>query len=165
MKRALTPGTFDPITSGHLDIITRAAQLFDEVIVCVAASAGKHPLFTLKERTQLAREVTSHLPNVRVEPFCGMLVDFARQMDAQVVIKGLRAITDFEYEFQMSALNEQLDSDVETMFIMSPPQYMYLSSSVVREIASLHGDVSKFVPPVVADALHEKFAEAAVSAD
>lgn len=165
MKRALTPGTFDPITSGHLDIITRAAQLFDEVIVCVAASAGKHPLFTLEERTQLAREVTSHLSNVRVEPFCGMLVDFARQMDAQVVIKGLRAITDFEYEFQMSALNEQLDSDVETMFIMSPPQYMYLSSSVVREIASLHGDVSKFVPPVVADALHEKFAEAAVSAD
>ena len=158
MKRALTPGTFDPITSGHLDIITRAAQLFDEVIVCVAASAGKHPLFSLEERAQLAREVTAHLPNVRVEPFRGMLVDFARQMDAQVVIKGLRAITDFEYEFQMSALNEQLDHGIETMFIMSPPQYMYLSSSVVREIASLHGDVSKFVPPIVADVLHKKFA-------
>ncbi len=160
MKRALTPGTFDPITSGHLDIITRAAQLFDEVIVSVAASAGKNPLFALGERTALAREVTAHLPNVRVEPFSGMLVDFARQMDAQVVIKGLRAITDFEYEFQMAALNEQLDRGIETMFIMSPPQYMYLSSSVVREIASLHGDVDLFVPPVVADALRRRFGAA-----
>lgn len=158
MKRALTPGTFDPITSGHLDIITRAAQLFDEVIVSVAASAGKNPLFALGERTALAREVTAHLPNVRVEPFSGMLVDFARQMDAQVVIKGLRAITDFEYEFQQAALNIQLDGSAETMFIMSPPEYMYLSSSVVREIASLGGPVGRFVPPCVEAALRAKFA-------
>ena len=102
MRRALTPGTFDPITSGHLDIITRAAQLFDEVVVAVAQSAGKHPLFSLDERTALVRQVVEPLPNVRVEPFDCMLVDFARRMDAQAVIKGLRAITDFEYEFQQA---------------------------------------------------------------
>ncbi|MCI8341433.1 MAG: pantetheine-phosphate adenylyltransferase [Eggerthellaceae bacterium] len=158
MRRALTPGTFDPITSGHLDIITRAAQLFDEVVVAVAQSAGKHPLFSLDERTALVRQVVEPLPNVRVEPFDCMLVDFARRMDAQAVIKGLRAITDFEYEFQQAALNDQLDGSVETMFIMSPPEYMYLSSSVVREIASLGGPVGQFVPPCVEKALRAKFA-------
>ena len=158
MKRALTPGTFDPITSGHLDIITRAAQLFDEVVVAVAASAGKRPLFTLEERTALVEEVVVPLSNVRVKPFTGMLVDFARQEGAQVVIKGLRAITDFEYEFQQAALNIQLDGSAETMFIMSPPEYMYLSSSVVREIASLGGPVGRFVPPCVEAALRAKFA-------
>lgn len=159
MKRALTPGTFDPITSGHLDVITRAAQMVDEVVVAVAASEKKHPLFTLDERVALVREATAHLPNVRVEPFDELLVDFARRMDAEVVIKGLRAITDFEYEFQMTALNYQLDKEMETIFIMSPPQYMYLSSSIVREIASLHGDLDKFVPPCVKAALEEKFAD------
>ena len=158
MRRALTPGTFDPITSGHLDIIPRAAQLFDEVVVAVAQSAGKHPLFSLDERTALVRQVVEPLPNVRVEPFDCMLVDFARRMDAQAVIKGLRAITDFEYEFQQAALNDQLDGSVETMFIMSPPEYMYLSSSVVREIASLGGPVGQFVPPCVEKALRAKFA-------
>ena len=158
MRRALTPGTFDPITSGHLDIITRAAQLFDEVVVAVAQSAGEHQLFSLDERTALVRQVVEPLPNVRVEPFDCMLVDFARRMDAQAVIKGLRAITDFEYEFQQAALNDQLDGSVETMFIMSPPEYMYLSSSVVREIASLGGPVGQFVPPCVEKALRAKFA-------
>ncbi|WP_165053558.1 MULTISPECIES: pantetheine-phosphate adenylyltransferase [unclassified Adlercreutzia] len=161
MKRALTPGTFDPITSGHLDVITRAAQLFDEVVVAVAASQkkGPHgPLFSLEERVELARAATSHLPNVRVEAFDELLVDFARRMGAEVVIKGLRAVTDFEYEFQMTALNYQLDRELETMFIMSPPQYMYLSSSIVREIASLHGDLDEFVPPCVKKALERKFA-------
>ena len=159
MKRAVTPGTFDPITYGHLDIITRASQLMDEVIVAVAASAGKNPIFTLDERAELARQAVSHLPNVRVEPFSGLLVDFAREQDAQVLVKGLRAITDFEYEFQMAALNYELNRAIETVFIMSPPQYMYLSSSIVRELASLHSDVSKFVPPHVAAALAEKFSE------
>lgn len=159
MKRALTPGTFDPITSGHLDVITRAAQLMDEVVVAVAASPTKHPLFTLEERTELVQKATCHLSNVRVEPFDELLVTFAEKMDASVVVKGLRAITDFEYEFQMTALNYQLSQKLETVFIMSPPQYMYLSSSIVREIASLHGDFAQFVPPCVYDALMEKFAE------
>ena len=159
MKRALTPGTFDPITSGHLDVITRAAQLVDEVVVAVAASPKKRPLFTLEERTDLVRQATAHLPNVRVEPFDELLVTFAEKLGATVVVKGLRAITDFEYEFQMTAINYQLNSALETLFIMSPPQYMYLSSSVVRAIASLHGDVEQFVPPCVRDALARKFAE------
>lgn len=159
MKRALTPGTFDPITSGHLDVITRAAQLVDEVVVAVAASPKKQPLFTLDERTDLVLRATSHLSNVRVEPFDELLVDLAEKMDATVVIKGLRAITDFEYEFQMTALNYQLDKELETLFIMSTPQHMYLSSSIVREIASLGGDVSQFVPPCVNEALVKRYAE------
>lgn len=158
MKRALTPGTFDPITNGHLDIITRASQLMDEIVIAIAASPGKRPLFSLDERVQLVREATAHLPNVRAEPFDDLLVDFARRVGAQVVVKGLRAITDFEYEFQMTAINYQLSSELETVFIMSPPQYMYLSSSVVREVASLHGNVDAFVPPCVKAALARKFA-------
>ena len=158
IMRALTPGTFDPITSGHLDVITRAAQMFNEVIVAVAASPKKHPLFTLEERTELVRQATAHLSHVSVEPFTGLLVDFARDLGAGVVVKGLRAITDFEYEFQMTAINYQLSEDLETIFIMSPPRYMYLSSSVVREIASLGGDIEPFVPACVKEALKRKFA-------
>ena len=158
MKRAVTPGTFDPITYGHLDVITRAAQLMDEVVVAVAASPGKKPLFSLEERAQLAREACAHIPNVQVEPFDGLLVDFARKVDAQVLVKGLRAITDFEYEFQMAALNYQLATELETVFIMSPPQYMYLSSSIVRELAQLGSPVDKFVPTCVANALQKRFA-------
>ena len=157
MKRALTPGTFDPITNGHLDVITRAAQIMDEVIVAVARSAKKKPLFTHEQRIELAKQATSHLSNVRVVGFDKLLVDFARDVDARVVIKGWRAITDFEYEFQMTALNYQLSHAIETLFIMSPPQFMYLSSSIVREIASLHGDISTLVPPAVAKALLEKY--------
>ena len=132
--------------------------MVDEVIVAVAASPKKRPLFALEERARLVREATAHLPNVRVEPFDDLLVDFAAKMDATVIIKGLRAITDFEYEFQMTAINYQLNQALETLFIMSPPQYMYLSSSIVREIASLGGDVARFVPPCVAEALAAKFA-------
>lgn len=157
MKRVLTPGTFDPITYGHLEVITRAAQLSDEVIVAVAASPNKHPLFTLEERTKLIEEVTKHLPNVKVYPFDGLLVDLAHELGAQALVKGLRAITDFEYEFQMTALNYQLAPDLETMFIMSSPKYMYLSSSIVREVASLKGSVDRFVPPEVVAALERKF--------
>ncbi len=175
MKRALTPGTFDPITSGHLDVITRASQMFDEVVVAVAESPKKKPLFSLEERVSLVEQATAHLSNVRAVPFCGLLVDFADQMEATVLVKGLRAITDFEleatvlvkglraitdfeYEFQMTALNYQLHPDLETIFIMSPPQYMYLSSSIVREISSLHGDIKQFVPECVRVALEKKFA-------
>ena len=158
MKRALTPGTFDPITSGHLDVIARASQLVDEVVVAVADSQKKGPLFTLEERVELVRQATAHLSNVRVEPFKGLLVDFAKELDATVVVKGLRAITDFEYEFQMTAMNYQLSPQLETLFIMSPPQYMYLSSSIVREIAQMGGDIQQFVPPCVYEALKRKYA-------
>ena len=156
MKRALTPGTFDPITSGHLDVIARASQLVDEVVVAVADSQKKGPLFTLEERVELVRQATAHLPNV--EPFKGLLVDFAKELDATVVVKGLRAITDFEYEFQMTAMNYQLSPQLETLFIMSPPQYMYLSSSIVREISKMGGDIQQFVPPCVYEALKKKYA-------
>ena len=158
MKRALTPGTFDPITSGHLDVIARASQLVDEVVVAVADSQKKGPLFTLEERVELVRQATAHLTNVRVEPFKGLLVDFAKELDATVVVKGLRAITDFEYEFQMTAMNYQLSPQLETLFIMSPPQYMYLSSSIVREISKMGGDIQQFVPPCVYEALKKKYA-------
>ena len=158
MKRALTPGTFDPITSGHLDVIARASQLVDEVVVAVADSQKKGPLFTLEERVELVRQATAHLSNVRVEPFKGLLVDFAKELDATVVVKGLRAITDFEYEFQMTAMNYQLSPQLETLFIMSPPQYMYLSSSIAREISKMGGDIQQFVPPCVYEALKKKYA-------
>jgi pantetheine-phosphate adenylyltransferase len=157
VKRALTPGTFDPITSGHMDVITRASRIMDEVIVAVAASDKKKPLFDLDERVSLVKQAVCHIPNVRVEPFDELLVDFARRMDAEVVIKGLRAITDFEYEFQMTAMNYQLDRELETTFIMSPPQYMYLSSSIVREIALMGGSLNGLVPDCVKAALRNKF--------
>ncbi len=157
MIRALTPGTFDPITKGHLDVISRAAQIVDEVVVGVAVSQEKKPLFSLEERVELAKEACSTLHNVRVESFDSLLVDFAKEIDADILVKGLRAITDFEYEFQMTAINYQLDKKIETLFFMSPPQYMYLSSSIVRELASLGGEISDFVSPCVERALFDKF--------
>jgi len=159
MKRAVIPGTFDPITEGHSDIIRRASQIFDEIIVAVAESptkGGKGPLFTQDERVELAQASLADLDNVEVRPFDNLLVDFAKEVGAHVVVKGLRAVTDFEYEFQMTAMNYTLDSSIETVFIMSPPQYMYLSSSVVREIAALGGDYSNFVSPAVSEALQAK---------
>ncbi len=160
MKRALVPGTFDPITAGHVDVIKRSAQIFDEVIVAVAASVKKNPLFSLEKRLELCREALEEYSNVRVITFDGLLVDLAREYDSHVVVKGLRAVTDFEYEFQMTAFNYELSETMETFFIMSPPKYMYLSSSIVREMASMGGSVAGFVPPCVEKALCEVFASA-----
>lgn len=160
MRKVLVPGTFDPITLGHLDVIKRSSQLFDAVVVGVAASEKKNgsgPLFSLDERVALAREATSDLGNVEVLPFDNLLVDFAQSISATAVVKGLRATTDFEYEFQMAMLNYQLAPSLETLFVMSGPSYMYVSSSIAKEVASLGGSVESLVPAVVRDALEEKF--------
>ncbi len=155
MKRALCPGTFDPVTSGHLDIIGRAAGIFDEVVVGVALShdKGAGPLFSPDERVAFISNAVTHLPNVSVRPFDTLLVDFAQKMDARVIVKGLRAVTDFEHEFQMAQLNYRLDENIETMFIMSIPEYAYLSSSAVKEIARHGGSVRGLVPDAVCEAL------------
>ena len=161
MKKAVVPGTYDPLTSGHLDIIERASGLFSEVVVGVAASPHKNgggPLFSLEERVDLARAATVHLSNVTVIPFDQLLVDFAASIGAELVVKGLRVVTDFEHEFQMAALNWRLDSDIETVFIMSVPEYMYLSSSAVKEIALHGGPVRGLVPPCVEAPLTAKYA-------
>ncbi len=158
MKRAIVPGTFDPVTTGHLDVIERASSLFDEVVVGVAHSPDKGggPLFSADERVKLIEVVTSHLDNVSVRPFDTLLVRFAEQIGASVIVKGLRAMTDFEREFQMAALNWRLDSEIETLFIMAAPEHMYLSSSAVKEIASHGGSVRGLVPDVVQDAIDQK---------
>lgn len=160
MKRGLCPGTFDPVTSGHLDIIERASSLLDELVVAVALSPDKGggPLFSIDERVEMIRKATRHLPNVSVLPFDTLLVDFAHEVGATAIIKGLRAVTDFEREFQMAQLNYRLDKRIETMFIMAIPEYMYLSSSAVKEIARHGGSVKGLVPDVVEDALRHRLA-------
>ena len=156
--RAVYPGSFDPITNGHIYIAERAAAIFDEVRVSILVNPQKRSTFSVEERHAMAREALSYLPNVTVGHFTGLLVDYLRQEKARAIIRGLRAMSDFEYEFQMTAINYQLDSALETVFIMSPPQYMYLSSSIVRELAELHGDFASFVPPCVAAPLADRFA-------
>ncbi|MDM8300596.1 pantetheine-phosphate adenylyltransferase [Collinsella tanakaei] len=160
IEHALVPGTFDPITFGHIDVVTRARRLFPRVTVAVAASIGKNgsgPTFSLEERVELAREALGDLDGVEVRPFRGLLVDFAREEGAGALVKGLRAMTDFEYELQQADLNYRLDSDLESIFVMSAPQYGYISSSVVRQIASFGGDVSTLVPANVVAALREHY--------
>ncbi len=157
MRRAIYPGSFDPITNGHLDVIERARKLFDEVVVAVAHNDEKQPLFSLNDRLDLLRETAGKIDNVRIAEFEGLLVEFARNEEAGVVIRGLRAISDFEFEFQMALMNRKLDSEVETIFLMPKEEYTYLSSRIVKEIARLGGDVSGFVPACVAKALSRKF--------
>jgi pantetheine-phosphate adenylyltransferase len=149
INRAMYPGTFDPITRGHEDLVRRAASLFDEVIVAVADSRGKQPFFTLDERVAMARETLAAFPNVRVEGFAGLLMDFLRKQEAKIILRGLRAVSDFEYEFQMAGMNRKLYPDVETLFLTPSEQYMFISATMVREIATLGGDVSPFINPLV----------------
>jgi pantetheine-phosphate adenylyltransferase len=157
MRRAIYPGSFDPVTNGHLDVIERARKLFDEVVVAVAHNDEKQPLFSLKNRLDLLRETAGKIDNVRIAEFEGLLVGFARKEEAGAVIRGLRAISDFEFEFQMALMNRKLDAEVETIFLMPKEEYTYLSSRIVKEIARLGGDVSGFVPACVAKALRRKF--------
>ena len=159
MLRAIYPGSFDPVTLGHLDIIKRSASMVDELIVGVLNNKAKSPLFSVEERVTMLGEVTKELPNVKVIPFAGLLVDFARQTESKMIIRGLRAITDFEYELQMSQMNRKLEENVETVFLTTNLEYSYLSSSMVKEVAAFGGDISQLVPAYVADKVNEKMKE------
>ena len=159
MRRAVYPGTFDPLTRGHEDLVRRATQLFDEVIVGVADSRGKKPFFTNSERIDIAREVLGVYPNVKILGFSTLLRDFVLGQNATVILRGLRAVSDFEYEFQMAGMNRSLMPDVETVFLTPGEKYMFISATIVREIAVLGGDVEKFVHPTVATKLRAKIAQ------
>jgi pantetheine-phosphate adenylyltransferase len=159
IRRAIYPGSFDPVTNGHLDVIDRARKLFDEVIVAVAHNDQKHPLFSLEERLALLKGALGNLNNVEIAPLDGLLVNFAIAREATAVIRGLRAISDFEFEFQMALMNRKLESTVETIFLMPKEEYTYLSSRIVKEIARLGGDVTGFVPTQVAKALAARLAK------
>ncbi len=157
MIRAVYPGTFDPITRGHLDVIIRSEQVFSEIIILVAYHNEKHPLFTVDERKQMIAESTRELKNVRTDSFDGLLVDYAVRNNIKVIIRGLRAISDFEYEFQMALMNRKISPSVETVFFVPHESYTYLSSGLIKQIIAVGGDVSAFVPPVVNKYLKEKF--------
>ena len=153
---AMYPGTFDPITLGHEDLVRRAAGLFDRVVVAVAANPGKSPMFTLGERVELARHVLGDLPNVEIAGYTGLTIHFAEQNGLRVIVRGLRAVSDFEYEFQLANMNRHLTPEVESVFLTPQDRYSYISSSLVREVAKLGGDVTEFVSPVVREALLER---------
>ena len=154
---AVYPGTFDPVTNGHLDVIERAATLFDEVVVCIAINSAKTPLFTKEERSELLQESVSNFSNVQIDTFEGLLVKYAEEKNASVIIRGLRAVSDFEYEFQLSLTNRKLSPSINTIFVMPNEKYTYLNSSLIRELASYNADIQDFVPPHVHDALRLKF--------
>ena len=151
MKIAICPGSFDPVTLGHVDIITRASELFDKVIVAVLVNSEKTPWFTIEERTDLLKKATGSIPNVEVAGFDGLLVDYCKQRNAAAIVKGLRAVSDFEYEFQMALTNRKLDREIETVFLTTSSENMYLSSSIVKQVGLLGGDISPFVPNCVHD--------------
>ncbi len=156
MRTAIYPGSFDPLTNGHLDVLQRATKLFHRVIVAVAKNESKSPLFTSAERVALIKEGVANLPNVEVDAFEGLLVDYARKQKAQAIVRGLRAVSDFEFEFQMALMNRKLDENIETIFMMPKETYTFISSRIVKEIARLGGDISSFVPAHVETALKKK---------
>ena len=156
MTRAIYPGSFDPVTFGHLDIIRRASKTVSELIVGVLNNGGKTPLFTIEERVEMLKEVTKDLPNVKVMSFSGLLVDFAKHTDSNLVVRGLRAISDFDYELQMAQTNRKMNADVDTMFLATSLEYAYLSSTIMKEVAMFDGDISKFAPPQITEAVRAK---------
>ena len=155
--RVIYPGTFDPITNGHIDLIERAAAMFDHVIVGVAFNPSKKPLFTLEERVELAQQITAHLPNVEIVGFSGLLVNFAKEHHANILVRGLRAVSDFEYEFQLANMNRRLMPELETVFLTPAEKNSFISSTIVKEVALHKGDVSQFVDPIITQALLAKF--------
>lgn len=157
-KLAICPGSFDPITNGHVDIISRGAKIFDEVVVTIFNNSSKKPLFTIEERIDLIKQSVSHLPNVRVDVSDGLLIEYAHENNACAILRGLRAISDFEYEMQITSMNKHLAKNIETLFMMTNNKYSFLSSSIVKEVAQYHGDITGLVPEVVEKALKEKFA-------
>jgi pantetheine-phosphate adenylyltransferase len=159
MRIAIYPGSFDPLTNGHLDVIQRATKLFDRIVVAVAKNESKHPLFDMEERRELVGEAVRHLPNVEADSFDCLLVEYVEKRGAQAIIRGLRAVSDFEFEFQLALMNRKLNERIETIFMMPKDTYTFLSSRIVKEIARLGGDVSPFVPPNVRTALAEKLAQ------
>lgn len=158
-KIAIYPGTFDPVTNGHIDILKRALILFDKVIMAIAINRGKEPLFTLEERLTMLREIIEDIPNAEVDAFEGLLVDYAKKRDACAIVRGLRAVSDFEYEFQMALMNRRLNGDIQTFFLMTDLRWIFTSSSIIKEAAQFGGDVSDMVPDIVNHKLKEKFAE------
>lgn len=156
MNIAIVPGSFDPVTNGHLDIIRRTSGLFDTVYVSILSNSSKTPLFTIEERINLIERVTKDIPNVKVESFTGLLVDYAREKNAKFIVKGLRAVSDYEYEVQMSLTNKQLAPEIETFFITTNSKYAYLSSSIVKEVAKYGGDITEMVPPEIIEDIKEK---------
>jgi pantetheine-phosphate adenylyltransferase len=163
LKKVICPGSFDPITYGHLDIISRGAKVFDEVIVVVANNRSKDPLFTIDERKELITAATADIPNIKVDSFSGLLMDYVKTTGANVILRGLRAVSDFEYEMQVASINRVIDEDVETFFVMTNNQYSFLSSSIVKDVAKYQGVVSELVPPVVEEALRKKFEKNSVA--
>ena len=157
MRTAVYPGSFDPITNGHLDIIKRASRVYDKVVVGVLSNKSKTPLFTAEARVDMIKRVTSELDNVEVDTFEGLLVDFAKSKNATVIVKGLRTVADFEYEFQMALLNKALNPEYETMFMMTDTKYSYISSSMVKELAGFHGDLTGFVPCDIIETIKKKY--------
>lgn len=155
--KVIYPGTFDPMTNGHVDLVQRAAQLFATVIVAVAKNPSKAPVFSINERINLARSVLKNLNNVQVYGFDGLLINCAKEYNSRVILRGLRAVSDFEYEFQLASMNRKMMPDLETLFLTPAEQYSFISANLVREIASLGGNVAQFVPPMVAEALQAKF--------
>jgi pantetheine-phosphate adenylyltransferase len=156
-SRAMYPGTFDPFTNGHNDLVRRASRIFDQVVVAIASNPGKAPLFSLEQRVDLAQRVLEGLPNVEVCGYSGLTVDFARKRGLNVIMRGLRAVSDFEFEFQLATMSRHLDGEVETVFLTPTEQFNFISSTLIREIASLGGNVREFVHPLVADALKSRF--------